>query len=90
MMLMILLLVTIITTGEAAMPGFHFNADRVRLSHQESGHKIPLPLSEMRAHAFNLDVQSSWMFDFQAFGQCARIDVEQAGAELCQAKHSLS
>ena len=55
-------------------PGIHFNWNRVKKSHDVLNKKIPISLEEMKAHESNSS--SSWVFDFEKFGHCARINVE--------------
>ena len=55
-------------------PGVHFHWDRVKRPHDVAKKKFPISLEEMEAH--ESDPNSSWMFDFERFGHCARINVE--------------
>ena len=76
MILIIILVVIVKTIFSDVTPGFHFHADRVRKNYPEAEEKgkIPLALSEMEAH--EADPKSAWMFDFEKYGHCARIDIK--------------
>ena len=67
-----ILILTRIAIAEIT-PGFHFNADRIKKSHEGSEGKMPITSSAMKAH--ELDPNSSWIFNFEKYGHCTRINV---------------